>query len=57
MSLNLVETLNTSIYDPKHTKNTKIHLNFFKSFKFKKNQRFMLIFMALFILLRATQPN
>ena len=30
MTLNLIETLKTSIYIPKHTKNTKIHFQYFK---------------------------
>ena len=29
MTLNLIETLKISIYNPKHTKNTKRHLYFF----------------------------
>ena len=33
MSLNLIETLETSIYSPKHTKNTKTHFEFLKKFK------------------------
>ena len=28
MTLNLIETVKTSIYSPKHTKNTKIHFMF-----------------------------
>ena len=66
MILNLIETLETSIYNPKHTQNTKIHFNFSKKYKNSKKktggisskyQCFMLICIALFILLRATQPN
>ena len=60
MTMNLIETLKTSIYRPKHTKNTKIHVIFhFKKHIFKKFkcQRFMLFSIALFILLRATHPN
>ena len=66
MTLNLIETLNkTSIYTPKHTKNTKrtfhfstfANIHIFQKIKFKLNQRFMMIFMAFFKLLRATQPN
>ena len=59
MSLNHIETLKTSIYNPKHTKNTKTHFNFFQNTKFRNhysskkevqtNQSFMLICMALFI--------
>ena len=36
MSLDLIETLKTPIYNPKHTKDTKIHFNFFKMFKISK---------------------
>ena len=39
MTLHLLATLKTSIYNPKHTQNTKIHFNLFKHFKntyFKK---------------------
>ena len=34
MTLNLIETLKTSIYNPKHTKNMKPHVifNLFKTF-------------------------
>ena len=68
MKLDLIEILKTSTYSPKDTKNTKhtCHL-FTKCSKHLKepyfqnnnpeNQRVMLIVMALFILLRATQPN
>ena len=63
-SLNLIETLKTSLYNPKHPKTTKIHLQFFETYKmienifFKRidvqtNHRFMLSFIALFIMLRA----
>ena len=31
MTLNLIETLKTSIYNPKHTKNTKIHFELLNS--------------------------
>ena len=61
MTLNLIETLKISIYNPKHeitynfVKN-KLKKNIIYNF-FYKNQRFMLTYMALFILLRATQPN
>ena len=34
MTLNLIETLKTSIYDPKYTKNTKIP---FQTFIFQKS--------------------
>ena len=68
MILDFIETLETSIYTPKHTNNTKFPFTFsfififqksifFKKFKFNKKQRFMVICMAVFILLRATQPN
>ena len=40
MTLNLIETLKTSIYNPKHTKNTKIHFQHFKRFNFFKNPYF-----------------
>ena len=33
MTLNLTETLKTSIYSPKHIQNIKIHFQFFKSVK------------------------
>ena len=33
MTPKLIETLKTSIYSPKHTKNTKIHFQQFKKFK------------------------
>ena len=57
MSLNVIETLKTSIYNLKHLQNTKIHFQFSKSFKHpyspklevQKHQRFMLICMALFL--------
>ena len=60
MTLNLIETLKTSIYSPKHTKHMKIHSNILKNFKHFKNphfqtfkgrtnQRSMLNFMASFI--------
>ena len=56
MTVKLIETLETSIYSPKHTKRTKIHFKLQKTEKERK-QRCMLIFIALFILLRATLPN
>ncbi len=67
MTLKLIETLKTSVYSPKHPRTLKYFSFFskfseisksifFKEFKFK-NQRFVLICIALFILLRATQPN
>ena len=37
MVLNLIETLNTSIYNPKHTNNTKIHFQKFKFSIFQKS--------------------
>ena len=40
MTLDLIETLRTSIYNPKHTKNTKIHFNFLKKFTCFKNPYF-----------------
>ena len=66
MTLNLIETLKTSIYSPIHTQNTKLHVIFeipnsketcFQKTQLQNNQRFVLIFKALFLLLRATQPN
>ena len=62
MSLNLVETLKTSTYNPKHPRNTKTHvliLQYCQKTHTKKNGKsaFMLICMAFFILLRTTQPN
>ena len=33
MTLNLIETLKTSIDSPKHTINTKIHFKYFKKVK------------------------
>ena len=64
MTLNLIET-QTLIYNPKHTHNTTNPFNFFntkinKLHIFQKNQRIqraVLVFSAIFILLRATQPN
>ena len=52
MTLYLIETLNTSIYNPKHTDNTKIYDHIYRKKHFsktltKKNQRLMLILMAL----------
>ena len=61
MTLTLIETLNTSIYNPKHTNNTNIHFIFRKKqtlfstvHTFQKrsklsNQHFMLYCIALFI--------
>ena len=40
MSLNLIETVKTSIYSPKHANNTKIHFKLFKFFKTFKKQYF-----------------
>ena len=68
MTLHLIETLNTSIYNQKHTNNTKVHVRFYYYSHFSKliliqkldiqnNHRLMLIFMVASILLRATQPN
>ena len=67
MTLNLIETLETLMYSLKHTKNIKIYFmfsNFSKTKKYwfiknklKKYQCFMLFCIALFVLLRATQPN
>ena len=37
MKLNLIETFKMSIYSPKHTKNTKIHVNFSRFSKFQKS--------------------
>ena len=65
MMLDLIETLKMSVYNPKNIKNSKKNSTqnkkitnsiFFNNKQFK-NQRFMLIIMALFIFLRATQPN
>ena len=57
MTLNLIETLKPSIYNPKDTNNTKIHLIFFNIFKnqyfpkiqVKKKSAFYDDFIALFI--------
>ena len=64
MTLNVIETFKTSIYNPKHTNNTKIHYQNYKNSNFPKNtifqkkkrkeegqtnQRFMRTFIALFI--------
>ena len=59
MTLNLIETLKTSIYNPKKPKSTKIHLKSYRKRKKTKshiftkrsstNQRWMLILMALFL--------
>ena len=68
MTQNLIETLKTSIYNPKHIKTRKYLSVFSKISKTSKihtfqnnyvqnNQRSLLILIALFILLRATQPN
>ena len=67
VTLNPIETLKTSIYSPKHTQNTNIYVIFhfleiefskeINKIKLKTNQRFMLIFIELLIVLRATQPN
>ena len=67
MTLDLIETLKTSLYNTKHTNNTKMYFIFvekkthgnpyFQNIYITKNQRGMLIFMALLKLLRATQPN
>ena len=50
MRLDLIETLKTSIYNPKHTKNTKIHfinskrkkreIIIFQNFEFEKSAFF-----------------
>ena len=37
MTLNLVETFKTSIYNPKHTKNTKIYFDLSNSSKMQKS--------------------
>ena len=63
--LNLIETLKISIYSSEHTKRTKSYFHFshfsgtniFLNLDIHSNQRFMLIFIVLLILLRATQPN
>ena len=64
MAQNHIETLKTSIYSPKHAANTKIHYQIYKKSKLssirickKRKKNGLLIFIALFILLRATQPN
>ena len=71
MTLKLIETLKTSIYNPKHTKNTKIHFNFskktkkhqspilFKNIMFKKISVVVCWFLwhYLYFMLRGTQPN
>ena len=62
---NLIETVKTSIYDPKHTQHTKIQFHLFNTFEntsfqqldFQTNQRFMLYSMVLLIFVRAAQPN
>ena len=40
MAVNLIETLTTSIHNPKHTKNKKMHDQPFNIFKFSENQFF-----------------
>ena len=71
MKLNLIETLKTSIYSQRHIQNTKIHITFQLFYNFRKSifppppppknkkrkKSFMMNCMALFILLRATQPH
>ena len=37
---NLIDTLKTSIYNPKHIKNMKIHFNFFKNTYFPQKGKF-----------------
>ena len=51
MTLELIETLKTSIYTPKDTKNTKAH---FKLFKVFEKSSFMLICMPLFLIYKGT---
>ena len=61
MTLNRIETIKTTLYGPQNTKNTKIYDHFFK--KITKHGKFIFfksvlrLLKALFILLRATQPN
>ena len=70
MTLNLIETLKTSIYNPKHTNNTKIPFNCFKlnerfqeSLFFKKvssNKPVCYtdcVWHYFYFMLRAIQPN
>ena len=40
MTVNLIETLKTSIYTPKHPQNTKIHDHIYKKFKKSQNTYF-----------------
>ena len=64
MQLNLIDTLKTSIYNPKHTRNTKklvifptiSKIDIFRSCKFK-HISVVCWNLLFFSLLRATQPN
>ena len=68
ITLNLIYTLKKQYLVKSTQRKTKNHFNLFKDFKqqtkihfpkqqVRTNQRSMLICIALFILLRATQPN
>ena len=62
ITLNLIETLKTSIYNRTHTQNMKIHFHFlgkayFQILDVQTNQHVMRIFIISLILLRAAQPN
>ena len=59
MTLNLIETFKASVYNPKHTKNTKIYfIYYFKKYQpyfykirsLKKETRFMLMYHIISVL-------
>ena len=66
MTLDLKETVKTSIYSPKHTKNTDIHITFSQKSKINISNKkefkqisvlCCFVWHYLYLLLRATQPN